>query len=142
MKKSLFEGPIPSTFIAESIAKHQSKTSIGAHQIFLGQVRNDIIDDKEVTAIEYSGYEEMAEKTFHDIREGTFDKFDITCMHIHHSVGTVNVGELSLFVFVSSKHRDVVQKAIVHIVEEIKEKAPIFGKELFGDASHAWKENK
>ena len=37
--KNVFkEGAISSEFIGESIAKHQTKTSIGAHNIFLGQV--------------------------------------------------------------------------------------------------------
>jgi len=57
MKKVFIEGPISSDFIAQSISKHQSKTSIGAHNIFLGQVRADVIDDKKVVAIEYTCYE-------------------------------------------------------------------------------------
>ena len=52
MKNCFREGAISSEFIADSIAKHQVKTNIGAHQIFLGQVRIDEIDGKEVTAIE------------------------------------------------------------------------------------------
>ena len=75
MKNCFKEGAITPEFIAESIAHHQVKTNIGAHQIFLGQVRNDIIDNKEVVAIDYSAHEEMANKMFHTIRENTFDKF-------------------------------------------------------------------
>ncbi len=42
--KNVFqEGAISSEFIANSIQKHQSKTNIGAHNIFLGQVRADEI---------------------------------------------------------------------------------------------------
>ena len=65
----------------------KSKTSIGAHNIFLGQVRADDIDDKVVSAIEYTAYEEMANEKFHEIREATFKKFNLTCMHIYHSLG-------------------------------------------------------
>ena len=61
-KKIFVKGAITADFIASSIAKHQTKTAIGAHHIFLGQVRNDLIDEKEVVAIEYTAYEEMAEK--------------------------------------------------------------------------------
>ena len=142
MKKVFKEGPIDPVFVGESIAKHQSKTSIGAHQIFLGQVRADTIEGKEVKAIDYSAYEEMAEQKFHEIREATFDKFDLTCMHIYHSLGEVKTGEISLFVFVSSPHREASNKAIVHLVEEIKAKVPIFGKEVLEDETHKWKENK
>lgn len=142
LKNCFKEGAISSGFIGESIGKHQSKTTIGAHQIFLGQVRADQIDGKEVVAIEYSSYEEMANQVFDQIREAAFAKFDLVCMHIYHSSGIVRSGEICLFVFVSSAHRKMAQKAIEYIVEEIKEKVPVFGKELFADDSHVWKVNK
>ena len=140
--KNVFRaGAISSEFIGDSIAKHQSKTSIGAHNIFLGQVRADVIDSKTVSAIEYSAYEDMANEKFHDIRESAFEKFDLTCMHIYHSLGKVNVGEICLFVFVSSPRRKEVFKALEYIVEAIKAKAPVFGKEIFEDETHQWKVN-
>jgi molybdopterin synthase catalytic subunit len=140
--KSVFkQGAISSEFIADSIAKHQTKTSIGAHNIFLGQVRADIIDNKTVVAIEYTAYEDMANAKFHEIRESAFEKFELTCMHIYHSLGAVNVGEICLFVFVSSPHRKIVFEALEFIVEEIKSKVPVFGKEIFEDNSHQWKVN-
>lgn len=140
--KNVFRhGAISSHFIGDSIAKHQSKTSIGAHNIFLGQVREDEEAGKKVTAIEYTAYEDMANKKFHEIREATFEKFDLTCMHIYHSLGTVKVGEICLFVFVSSPRRKVVFEALEYVVERIKAEVPVFGKEIFEDASHQWKVN-
>lgn len=141
MKPVFKEGPITSEFIGDSIYKHQTKTSIGAHNIFLGQVRADDIDEKTVAAIEYTAYEDMANQKFHEIREAAFDKFDLTCMHIYHSLGTVKVGEICLFVFVSSSRRKVVFEALEYIVESIKADVPVFGKEIFEDNSHQWKAN-
>lgn len=141
MSKVFKNGAITSDFIGDSIAKHQTKTSIGAHNIFLGQVRADVIDGKTVKAIEYTAYNEMAESVLHEIREATFAKFQLTCMHIYHSLGTVLAGEICLFVFVSAPRRKTVYEALEYIVEEIKEKAPIFGKEIFEDDSFVWKEN-
>ena len=140
--KNVFKaGAISSEFIGESIAKHQTKISIGAHNIFLGQVRADNINGKTVTAIEYTAYEEMANQKFYEIREAAFEKFDMTCMHIYHSLGTVKAGEICLFVFVSSPRRKVVFEALEYIVEEIKAHVPVFGKEVFEDNSHQWKVN-
>ena len=136
------QGPISPQFIADSIAKHTSKTSIGAHDIFLGQVRADEVEGKVVAGIEYTAYEEMAEKEFYHIREAAFEKFDIVCMHIYHSVGLVKTGEISLFVFVSTGHRKEAFEAIEYLVNEIKERVPIFGKEIFTDNTHQWKKNK
>ena len=93
-KTSFIQGAISTEFIGNSIAKHQSKTTIGAHNIFLGQVRADEIDGKTVVAIDYSAYEEMAEQSFYEIREAAFAKYDLTCMHIYHSLGIVKTGEI------------------------------------------------
>lgn len=141
--KNVFrEGAISADMIAKSIAAHQSKTDIGAHEIFLGQVRADVIEGKTVKGIEYTAHEEMANQTFHDIREATFLKFDLSCMHIYHSIGSVKTGEICLFVFVSSAHRIAAREALAYLVEEIKAKAQVFGKEVFEDDSHQWKVNK
>lgn len=142
MKNIFVQGAISPQKIADSIAHHQVKTNIGAHEIFLGQVRADIIDDKTVTSIDYSTYEELALKKAHEIRELTFEKFDLTCLHIYHSLGRVNVGEICLFVFTSSKHRKEARTACEFIVESIKSDLPIFGKEIFDDQSHQWKKNQ
>ena len=139
--KVFIQGAITPTFIADSIAKHSGKTTIGAHDIFLGQVRSDIIDHKTVVAIEYSAYEEMAENLFHEIREAIFVKYDIVCMHIYHSLGLVKTGEICLFVFVSAKHRKDAFDACRDLVEQIKAMTPIWGKEIFKDDSHVWKQN-
>ena len=142
IKNCFREGAIAATFIGDSIAKHQSKTNIGAHEIFLGQVRADEIDGKTVAAIDYSAYEEMANEKFHEIREAAFEKFDLTCMHIYHSLGRVNTGEICLFVFASSKHRVEARNAVAYLVDTIKTDVPIFRKEVCEDETHTWKVNK
>ena len=141
IKNVFVEGAISPEFIANSIAKHQSKTTIGAHDIFLGQVRADEIDGKTVVGIDYSAYEAMANQKFHEIREATFEQFELSCMHIYHSLGKVGVGEICLFVFVSSPHRKEVFEALHYVVEAIKKDVPVFGKELFADDSYQWKVN-
>ena len=141
IKNVFIDGAISPEFIANSISKHQSKTTIGAHDIFLGQVRADNINGKLISGIEYTAYEEMANSEFHKIRESTFEQFDLTCMHIYHSLGLVKAGEICLFVFVSSPRRKVAFKALEYVVEEIKEKVPVYGKELFEDQTHQWKVN-
>ncbi|SKB99861.1 molybdenum cofactor biosynthesis protein MoaE [Dyadobacter psychrophilus] len=141
-KKVFVQGPISPDFVAKSIAGHQSKTEIGAHAIFLGQIRADKKADGIVTGIEYSAYEDMAEKAFQEIREAAFARFELICMHIYHSLGVVPTGEISLFVFVSSPHRRAAFEASEYIVEEIKANVPIFGKELVGEGGeYVWKEN-
>ena len=141
-KKVFVEGPISAAFVGDSIAKHSTKTNIGAHSIFLGQVRKDLIEDQEVVAIDYSAYVEMAEEKFHEIREAIFAKYPLTCMHIYHSLGTVAAGEICLFVFTSAIHRREAIDACNEVVERIKQEAPVWGKEIFENNQYSWKENK
>ena len=141
--KNIFvEGPIAASFIADSIQKHSTKTEIGGHSIFLGQVRADTIDEKKVASIEYTAYTEMALEKMHTIREDMFVKYDLTCMHVYHSLGKVAAGEISLFVFTSSPHRKASIDACEETVERIKKELPVWGKELFEDETYQWKRNK
>lgn len=140
--KNIFvHGAIAPSFIADSIAAHSTKTNIGAHSIFLGQVRSDVLGGKEVTAIDYTTYEEMALEKMHDIRESIFSKYSLTCMHVYHSLGTVAAGEICLFVFTSAAHRKAAIEACEETVERIKAELPVWGKEVFADHSFEWKKN-
>ncbi|MEP7229521.1 MAG: molybdenum cofactor biosynthesis protein MoaE [Ginsengibacter sp.] len=141
VKNIFYQGSIPASFIAESIDKHKTQTSIGGHSIFLGQVRADEIDGKKVAAIEYTSYEQMALGQMHKIREDIFKKYPLTCMHVHHSLGTIAAGEICIFVFTSSAHRQAAIDACEETVERIKKELPIWGKEFFDDETHQWKVN-
>ena len=135
------QGQIAASFIADCIQEHNSKTDIGGHSIFLGQVRADKIGGKEVVSIEYIAYKEMALEKMYTIRENMFAKYDLTCMHVYHSLGNVNAGGISLFVFTSAAHRKAAIDACEEAVERIKKELPIWGKELFKDESYQWKVN-
>jgi molybdopterin synthase catalytic subunit len=141
-KNIFINGPISPAFIAQKIQAHQHKTNIGGHSIFLGQVRADIIENKKVTAIDYSTYQDLALEKMHIIRENIFEEFDLTCMHVYHSMGKVNAGDICLFVFTSSAHRQAAIESCNELVERIKKELPIWGKELFEDETYQWKENR
>lgn len=142
MKNIFVQGAIASAFVADSIQQHSAKKGIGAHSIFLGQVRADEIDGKRVTAIQYTAYEEMALEKMHEIREAMFEKYQLTCMHVHHSLGQVAAGEICLFVFTSSPHRKAAIAACSETVERIKAELPVWGRELLEGEAYQWKENK
>lgn len=140
--KNIFvEGPILPEKIVNSIANHSSKTDIGGHSIFLGQVRADEKEGGTVRGIAYTAYEDMALEKAFEIREAVFQKYPLTCMHIYHSLGEVKTGEICLFVFTSSKHRKAAIDACEELVERIKKELPIWGKELVDNEKEVWKEN-
>jgi len=141
-KNIFFNGPITTDKIATSIATHQSKTNIGAHSIFLGQVRADQLESGKVISIHYTAYEEMALEQAHAIREEIFSKYSLTCMHIYHSLGEVKVGEICLFVFTSSIRRKAAIQACDELLERIKNELPIWGKEITESNQSNWKINQ
>lgn len=136
------QGPVTAAFVAESIQKHSTQKAIGAHSIFLGQVRADVTGGNVVVAIEYTAFEEMALEKMHEIREAVFEKYPLTCMHVYHSLGTVGAGEISLFVFTSSAHRKAAIAACEEVVERLKSELPVWGKEILQDAGYRWKVNQ
>ncbi len=142
IKDIFVQGPISSAFVAECLQQHSTKTAIGAHSMFLGQVRNEEHKGWMVRGIEYTTYQEMALEKMHEIREMMFEKYDLICMHVYHSLGFVAAGELCLFVFTSSRHRKMAIEACTELVEMIKAELPVWGKELLDDQGYVWKVNK
>lgn len=140
-KKVFIDGPITPDFIADSLAKHAAKQNIGAHSMFMGQVRADVNENGQtVTGIEYEAYQEMAMETLHNIREDAFAKYSLTCMHIYHSLGLVKSGGISLFVFTSSTHRRAAIEACDYLVERIKKEVQVWGKEILDSGESVWKQ--
>jgi molybdopterin synthase catalytic subunit len=138
----LIEGPISSEFIAGIIRLHSLRTDIGAHSIFLGQVRRDEAGGSWVAAIEYTTQAEMALEKFHEIQAALFEKYQLTGLNIFHSTGEVRAGEICFFVLAVSKHRVAAIAACSEAVERVKSEVPIWGKLILENASVQWKENK
>jgi molybdopterin synthase catalytic subunit len=145
VKDIFVEGAIDPAFVGTSIAKHATRHDIGAHEIFLGQVRADVIPGStpdRVSAIEYSAYREMALEAMTAIREEAFSKWpSMTCLHVHHSLGRVDAGQLCFMVFASAPHRLKAREAVAWVVDRVKADLPIFGKEILTIDAHIWKRN-
>jgi molybdopterin synthase catalytic subunit len=105
-------------------------------------VRADETEHGIVSAIEYTAFEDMAIEKMHEIREDMFSKYPLTCMHVHHSLGTVASGEICLFVFTSSAHRKGAIDACNETVERLKTELPVWGKEIIEGEVDQWKVNK
>jgi molybdopterin synthase catalytic subunit len=141
-EKILIEGPLRAELVHSLTASLGSYSDRGAHSLFLGQVRADVIDGKRVMAIEYSAYEAMVEESAVKIKAllkaGYPDVREIVIMH---STGRIEAGEISLLVLVSAGHRREALDACSSAVELIKEQFPVWKKEIFDDGSRLWKEN-
>ncbi len=128
----LVGGPITPILISELMTLGNDDAGAGAVSIFIGRVRDDETDGKRVTAIEYSAYEEMAVKEAEEVITTVKSAFsDVRSVIIVHSLGVVKAGEASLFIMVTSGHRDHATRACRHALEMIKERLPVWKKELY-----------
>jgi molybdopterin synthase catalytic subunit len=140
LKNYIINGPVTKEVITSFLEKMSYKTDSGGHSVFLGQVRADEINGKKVKAIEYSAYEGLVNAEAEKIKKLILAEFeDIKSIDIVHSTGIVKAGEISLFVLVSAGHRKQAIQACSNTVELIKEKLPVWKKEIYNDDSHKWK---
>ncbi|HUX96065.1 MAG TPA: molybdenum cofactor biosynthesis protein MoaE [Bacteroidales bacterium] len=141
--KYLIEGPVTSVEISVYLDGMAAAKDTGGHSFFLGQVRADFLKGKIVMAIEYSAYESMVNTEADKIVESVTSEFDdVRSVRIIHSTGVVRAGEVSLAVMVSAGHRQQAMQACSKTVELIKERLPVWKKEIYEDNSHAWRENQ
>lgn len=139
-EKFLIKGPVSSALVASLTGDLSNQIHSGGHSIFLGQVRADIIDGKVVSAIEYSAYDSMVDAEATVIVNSVLAKYrDVNSIKIIHSSGVVKAGEISLLVLVSAGHRKEAMEACNMVVELIKERLPVWKKEIYEDNSHTWK---
>jgi molybdopterin synthase catalytic subunit len=139
----LIEGPLTAEVIGGYLEKIHTLENCGGHSSFVGVVRADVSDGRRVIAIEYSAYEAMVGLEAAQIREAILAGFDdVHNIEIAHSTGIVKTGEASLFVIVSAGHRRQAMEACSAAVEMIKERLPVWKKEIYDDNSHIWQENK
>jgi len=112
--------------------------SHGAENVFLGYVR-DINLGKRVTAVAYDAFAPLAVKVFISICEEARLKWgEDLRIFVGHRTGHLQVGEISIGIAVSSRHRDESYLASRYVLEEIKTRAPIWKKEYYENGETDW----
>ncbi len=110
----------------------------GAVSVFIGTVRNHS-RSKEVNALEYEIYGEMAAKMIETIIQEIKSKWDVHKTAISHRFGKMDVGEITLAIAVSSPHRKDSIPACQYAIDRLKEIVPIWKKEYAVDGA-SWVE--
>jgi len=110
--------------------------SAGGIDIFIGTTRNHS-GGKTVLAMEYQAYIPMALKIMNELAELVRSKWDIRQIAIVHRIGRVEVGEPSVVIAVSAGHRKEAFEACRFMIDNLKESAPIWKKEVFREGE-AW----
>jgi len=105
---------------------------MGALVTFVGSVR-DISGGKSVDRIEIQVYEEMARKQLEAIREEAMERFGVEEIAIIHRHGSLRVSENIMLIAVGASHRPEAFDACRFVLERIKERVPIWKKEITTD---------
>jgi molybdopterin synthase catalytic subunit len=86
---------------------------------------------RTVTHLDYEAYEGMAEGVMAEIAAGLAERYELTGVAIHHRVGRVGIGETSVVIAVSAQHRHHALAACKDAIDELKERVPLWKKEVY-----------
>ena len=86
---------------------------------------------RTVTHLDYEAYEGMAERVMAEIAEKLLERYALTAIAIHHRIGRVGIGETSVVIAVSAPHRGDALAACRDAIDELKERVPLWKKEVY-----------
>lgn len=119
------EDPIEAGVLAEQVTHPAS----GAIALFLGTARNHSPGRTGITHLEYEAYEGAAQDKIDQVIDEAAARWPLRAVAVEHRTGRVEVTEASVAVAVSSAHREDAFAAARHIIDQLKERAPIWKKE-------------
>jgi MoaE-MoaD fusion protein len=102
----------------------------GAIATFQGTVRRQS-RGRTVIALEYEAYEGMAEKVMAELADAVQERYELCEVAITHRVGRCEIGDVSVAIAVSAPHRRDALSACRDLIDELKERVPLWKKELY-----------
>ena len=112
----------------------------GAVLVFEGVAR-DNFQGKAVEGLEYEAYPQLCEPVMQKIEKELLERWPRARMIVAHRTGRLAIGEVSLVIAVGTPHRAACYEASRFAIEAIKERLPVWKKELYADGA-AWKANR
>jgi molybdopterin synthase catalytic subunit/molybdopterin converting factor small subunit len=122
----LVEGPID----AEAVAAEVADDRAGAIATFQGTVRSQS-RGRSVIALEYEAYSGMAEQVMAEIADEVKARYELCRVAVTHRIGRVEIGETSVAIAVSAPHRHDALAACRDVIDALKERVPLWKKELY-----------
>ena len=109
----------------------------GAALLFWGVVRNQN-DGRPVSHLEYSAYAEMAEREMRRIADEARERFGTGRIRVVHRTGKLAIGEASVAIAVASPHRAEAYEASRYVIEQLKQRVPVWKREGYVDGDTEW----
>ena len=109
----------------------------GALTTFEGWVR-DHADGRSVRLLEYQVYPELAQAEGERVVAEALRTFDVIAAHCTHRCGILRVGDIAVWVGVAAAHRAAAFDACRYIIDEIKQRLPIWKRETYAEGDSGW----
>ena len=123
---------------AKSALEFVTQAPNGAETLFVGTIRN-LNHGNDVLAVSYDVFEPLAKSSFHNICVEAQCKWGESLdLYVVHAKGKLKVGDVSIIIAVGSPHRDEAFKACHYIIEQIKQRSPVWKLEHYQDGDSAW----
>ena len=123
--------------VPEDVLARVGSDEDGAAILFLGVVR-DHADGRAVSGMRYDAYQEMAESVLGEIAEEAAARLGTDRVAVLHRTGELTIGDVSVAIAVSSPHRAQAYDASRYVIEEIKNRLPVWKKEHHADGREEW----
>ena len=110
-------------------ALRASSKRMGGIGTFLGCAR-DFSEGRDVSEISFDAYGPMALSEMNALRTEAIEKFGLIDARIVHRIGTVKGGDNIVFIAAGAEHRAPALDACRWLIDELKERVPIWKKEV------------
>ena len=98
----------------------------------------DHADGRAVHGLEYQVYPELAQAEGERVVAEALQKFDVLAAHCVHRSGILALGDVAVWVGVAAAHRGEAFDACRYIIDEIKQRLPIWKRETYADGDSGW----
>ena len=109
----------------------------GAFASFEGWVR-DHNDGRAVLGLRYESYVALAEAEGAKVVAEARERFDLCAALCVHRIGDLAIGDMAVWVGVTAAHRGAAFDACRYIIDEIKDRVPIWKHERYVDGDAGW----
>ena len=130
---ALRDTPIEGVALRAALQSHAA----GGFASFEGWVREQHAG-RAVLRLDYQAYTELAEREGEAILDEACARFDIVDARCEHRTGTLELGEVAVWIGVVAAHRDAAFGACRYLIDEIKRRVPIWKREHYADGDSGW----
>ncbi len=116
----------------DEVVRAVSGEAYGGLVTFTGSVRSQT-RGREVVRLEYEAYAPMAERKFREIAAEAAERWPGTRVAVVHRVGVLYPGDAAVVIAAASPHRKEAFRACEHVIDRLKQDAPIWKKEIYRD---------